>query len=203
VDAEMDPATLTPGAATTAIALITTASSPYLRRTSPSSTATSLELMLMNGTGLVVRHDQRLDRSGRPTKNGSMTSMKDLDRLALALPETQKELRDDDRPAYLIAGKLFCFHRVPRKDALDDAGERLDDVLAFRLADEEMKTMWLSDERSIFFTTDHFNGHPWILLRIGDLARVEADELRELVSDAWLARAPARLAQSWLAGPPT
>ncbi len=125
--------------------------------------------------------------------------MNDLDRLALALPDTRKELRDDDRPAYLIAGRPFCFHRVPRKDALDSAtGERLDDVLAFRVADEEMKTMWLSDERSIFFTTDHFNGHPWILLRIGDLASVDGDELAELVSDAWLARAPTRLATSWL-----
>jgi hypothetical protein len=130
-----------------------------------------------------------------------MSSMKDLDRIALALPQTQKEMRDDGRPAYLVAAKLYCFHRVPRKDALDSAtGERLDDVLAFRLADEEMKTMWLSDDRSIFFTTDHFNGHPWILLRIGDLSRVHDDELSELISDAWLARAPAKLAKSWLEG---
>jgi hypothetical protein len=46
-------------------------------------------------------------------------------------------MRDDDRPAYLVNAKLFCFHRVPRKDAVDAVtGERLDDVLAFRLADE-------------------------------------------------------------------
>jgi hypothetical protein len=125
--------------------------------------------------------------------------MEDLDRLALALPEVLKEMRDDERPAYLVGAKLFCFHRVPRKDALDDVtGERLDDALAFRLADEEMKAMWLADERSIFFTTEHFNGHPWILLRIKELARVTNDELGEVVSDAWLARAPARLATSWL-----
>jgi hypothetical protein len=130
-----------------------------------------------------------------------MSSMNDLDRMALAFPEAVKELRHDDRPAFLVNAKLFCFHRVPRKDAVDDVtGERLDDVLAFRLADEEMKAMWLSDERSIFFTTDHFNGHPWILLRIGDLPRVNNDELSELLSDAWLARAPSRLAKSWLAG---
>lgn len=125
--------------------------------------------------------------------------MRDLDRLALSLPEAVMEMRDDGRSAYLVNAKLFCFHRVPRKDALDEAtGERLDDVLAFRLADEEMKRMWLADDRSIFFTTEHFNGHPWILLRIGDLARVDNDELAELVSDAWLARAPAKLAKSWL-----
>jgi len=127
--------------------------------------------------------------------------MKELDRIALALPQAVKEMRDDDRPAYLVNAKLFCLHRVPRKDAVDDVtGERLDDVLAFRVADEEMKAMWLSDDRSIFFTTEHFNGHPWILLRIGDLARVNNDELIELVSDAWLARATSRLAKSLLEG---
>jgi hypothetical protein len=127
--------------------------------------------------------------------------MKDMDRLALALPETVKEMRNDDRPAYLVNAKLFCFHRVPRKDALDDVtGERLNDVLAFRLADEEMKAMWLADERAVFFTTDHFTGHPWILLRIKDLPRVSTDELGEVVSDAWLARAPTRLTKTWLAG---
>ena len=125
--------------------------------------------------------------------------MRDLDRIALSLPEAVKEMRDDDRPAYLVNAKLFCFHRTPRKDAVDAAtGERLDDVLAFRLADEEMKKMWLSDERSIFFTTDHFNGHPWILLRLGDLGALDHDELSELVCDAWLARAPTRLTKTWL-----
>jgi hypothetical protein len=126
--------------------------------------------------------------------------MKDMDRLALALPEAVKEVRDDDRPAYLVNAKLFCFHRVPRKDALDvSTGERLNDVLAFRVADEAMKEMWLADDRSIFFTTDHFNGHPWILLRIRDLLLVNNDELGEVVSDAWLARAPTRLTKAWLA----
>jgi hypothetical protein len=126
--------------------------------------------------------------------------MKDMDRLALALPEAVKEVRDDDRPAYLVNAKLFCFHRVPRKDALDvSTGERLNDVLAFRVADEAMKEMWLADDRSIFFTTDHFNGHPWILLRIRDLPLVNNDELGEVVSDAWLARAPTRLTKAWLA----
>jgi hypothetical protein len=132
-----------------------------------------------------------------------MSTMKDMDRLALGLPEVVKELRDDERPAYLVNAKLFCFHRVPRKDAIDNTtGERLDDVLAFRLADEEMKAMWLADDRSIFFTTDHFNGHPWILLRIRDLPLVTNDELGEVISDAWLARAPARLTKVWLAEPP-
>jgi hypothetical protein len=128
-----------------------------------------------------------------------MATMTDLDTLALAMPRSVKELRDDDRPNYLVDAKLFCFHRAPRRDALDDVtGERLDDVLAFRLADEEVKAMWLADGRGLHFTTPHFEGHPWILLRISDLPAVTRDELEEMVSDAWLARAPKRLAALWL-----
>jgi hypothetical protein len=36
-------------------------------------------------------------------------------------------------------------------------------------------------------------------LRIGDLPRVNNDELTEMLSDAWLARAPSRLAKAWIA----
>jgi hypothetical protein len=127
-----------------------------------------------------------------------MVSMRDVEEVALSMPEAAKELRDDDRPAYLVDGKLFCFHRTQRRDAVDATGERLDDVLAVRVADEEMKSMWISSRPRVFFTTDHFNGHPWILLRIPSLAEVEPDELFELMSDAWLARAPKRLIKSWL-----
>jgi hypothetical protein len=128
-----------------------------------------------------------------------MVTMRDVEKVALSMPEAKKEVRDDDRPAYLVDGKLFCFHRTRRRDAVDPVtGERLNDVLVFRVADETMKTMWLADRPGVFFTTDHFDGHPWILTRIPSLADVERDELFELISDAWLSRAPKRLAKSWL-----
>jgi hypothetical protein len=115
------------------------------------------------------------------------------------MPQAVKELRDDDRPAYLVDRKLFCFHRTQRKDAVDAAtGERLNDVVVFRVANEEMKAMWLAARPEVFFTTDHFNGHASILTRIPFLAEIDADELFELVSDAWLACAPKRLAKQWL-----
>jgi hypothetical protein len=128
-----------------------------------------------------------------------MVSMSDVERIALSMPEAVKELRDDDRPAFVVDGKLFCFHRTPRKDAVDSTtGERLDDVVVFRVADEEMKVMWLAERPSVYFTTEHFTGHPWILVRIGSLAEIDATELSELVADAWLARAPKRLTKRWL-----
>lgn len=126
--------------------------------------------------------------------------MRDVEELALGMPGSTKELRDDDRPAFLVDRKLFCFHRTQRRDAVDStSGTPLDDVLVFRVADEEMKSMWLAERPSVYFTTDHFKGYPWILMRIPSLAEIDRDELFELVSDAWLARAPKRLAKDWLA----
>ena len=100
-----------------------------------------------------------------------MATMADLDELALAMPQATKELSDDGRPAYHVHGKLFCFHRGQRRDAIDpDTGERLDDVLMFRVADLGVKELLLADERGIFFTTPHFDGYSAVLMHIPDLA---------------------------------
>jgi hypothetical protein len=127
-----------------------------------------------------------------------MTTMKDLDELALSMPHTTKELSDDGRPSYHVHGKLYCCHRGRRRDAVDPhSGERLDDVLMFRVADVGVKELLLADH-GLFFTTPHFDGYPAVLLRIPDLARVDRDELEELVVEAWLARAQKRVAKAWL-----
>jgi hypothetical protein len=128
-----------------------------------------------------------------------MATMADLDELALRLPHTTKELSDDGRPSYLVHGKLFCFHRGRRRDAVDSDGERLDDVLMFRVADLDVKDLILGDERRLFFTTPHFDGYPAVLLRISELARVDREELEDLVVEAWLTRAQKRVAKAWLA----
>jgi len=126
--------------------------------------------------------------------------MTDLDELAMAMPETTKEVSEDGRPSYHVHGKLYCFHRGQRPDAVDSVtGERLKDVLMFRVADLDVKELLLSDDRGVYFTTPHFRGYPAVLMRIPDLARIETDELRDLVVEAWLTRAQKRLAKAWLA----
>jgi hypothetical protein len=128
-----------------------------------------------------------------------MTTMKDLDEVALSLPQTSKDVSDDGRPSYLVHGKLFCCHRSRRRDAVDpQTGERLDDVLMFRVADVGVKELLLADERRLFFTTPHFDGYPAVLMRIPHLARVDRDGLEELVVEAWLTRAQRRVANAWL-----
>jgi hypothetical protein len=129
-----------------------------------------------------------------------MATMTDLDELALAMPQATKEVSSDGRPAYLVHGKLFCCQRNRRADAVDsETGERLDDVLMFRVADLGAKELLLSDARGVYFTTPHFDGYPAVLLRISGLASLDRDELGDMVAEAWLTRAQKRVAKAWLA----
>ncbi|MDQ3890125.1 MAG: hypothetical protein M3312_06185 [Actinomycetota bacterium] len=125
--------------------------------------------------------------------------MADLDELALSLPDTTKDVSADGRPSYLVRGKLFCCHRGRRRDAIDpQTGQRRDDVLLLRVRDLGVKELLLADDRRIFFTTPHFDGYPAVLLRIPDLARIDREELHDLVVEAWLTRAHKRVAGAWL-----
>ena len=129
-----------------------------------------------------------------------MADMADLDRLAMAMPQAVNEPSDDGRPFYKVHGKLFLCHRGRRPDAIDpDTGQRMEDVLMFRVADEGVKELILSDERGIYFTTRHFDGYPAVLVRISQLARIDREELRDMVVEAWLTRAQKRVARAWLA----
>jgi hypothetical protein len=129
-----------------------------------------------------------------------MATMRDLDEIALSLPQTTKEVSDEGRPAYLVHGKLYCFHRGPRRDAVDpETGERLEDVLMFRVADLDVKELMLADERGVYFTTPHFDGYPAVLMRIPQLAAIDREELFDLVVEAWLTRAQKRVVKAWLA----
>ncbi len=59
------------------------------------------------------------------------------------------------------------------------------------------KEALLADDPDVYFTTPHFDGYPAVLVR---LERIRVDELEELLAEAWLARAPKRLAQAFLDG---
>ena len=71
-------------------------------------------------------------------------------------------------------------------------------MLMFRVADLGVKELLLADDRGVFFTTPHFDGYPAVLLRIPNLARLDQEELGDLVIEAWLTRAQKRVAKAWL-----
>ncbi len=102
---------------------------------------------------------------------------------------------------YQVGGKSFVFFRTPQPDATDpDTGERYADVVMLWVESESDKLALIQDPESPFFSTDHFDGHPSVLLRASRLAEISATELTELVQDAWLSRASKRRADAWLAG---
>ena len=129
----------------------------------------------------------------------------DVEEIALGLPEVTRTPADPaapGRPAYQVRGRTFAFFREPRKDAFDPStGEPYDDVLAISCTAEDKEAL-VGDPDSPFFTTPHWNGYNAVLLLERDLGRITVDELREVVTDAWLAKAPKRLAASFVAGPP-
>ena len=124
------------------------------------------------------------------------STVQDVHDLAGALPGVTVE---KERRIYQVGRKSFVFFRNPRKDALDpDTGERLTDVIVFWVESLQEKDAMVLDESTPYFTTDHFDGHPSVLLRASRLGEIERDELEEVITTAWLTQAPKRLAKAFL-----
>jgi hypothetical protein len=125
--------------------------------------------------------------------------IEDVHALALAMPHVTIVEGSQGLPVYQVGGRSFIFFRNPRPDAVDPrTGERYPDVIVFWVGSEADKLALLSDPDSPFFTTPRFDGHPSVLLRAAHVGALSRDELAEIVQDAWLARASARRAATWL-----
>jgi hypothetical protein len=125
--------------------------------------------------------------------------IEDVHTLATGMPHVTVLDGTHGNPVYQVGGRSFVFFRNPRPDAFDpETGERYDDVIVFWVASDAEKQALVADEATPFFTTPHFNGHPSVLLRGAHIDRLTLQELREVVQDAWLARASARRAATWL-----
>ncbi|MEP9391468.1 MmcQ/YjbR family DNA-binding protein [Gordonia sp. VNQ95] len=135
-----------------------------------------------------------------PRRPDRPATVDDIHRLARAMPHVTDAGGAPERPVYQVGGKSFVFFRTPRPDAVDaDTGERFDDVVVLWVPSEADKQALVQDSRSPFFTTAHFDGHPSVLLRTSRIGEVSETELSEIIADAWLSRASARRARTWLA----
>ncbi|MEO7236674.1 MAG: MmcQ/YjbR family DNA-binding protein [Lapillicoccus sp.] len=121
----------------------------------------------------------------------------DLEELAGALPEVERSASYGEMPAFAVRGKTFVVYRGPRKDAIDEHGERLPDVIMIAVPGPEEKEALLASGAP-WFTTSHFDGYNAVLVREAHLGQLTRQELAEVVEDAWLAKAPKRLAKEWL-----
>jgi hypothetical protein len=123
-----------------------------------------------------------------------MATQEDVRRIALALPETTEGA---DRFGFSVRNgtkdKGFAWiwmKRVePKKPKVPQP-----DVLAVRVANNQEKETLIAADPDKFFTEPHYNGFPAVLVR---LAAIEADELRELLIDAWRTLAPKALVRDF------
>ncbi len=56
--------------------------------------------------------------------------------------------------------------------------------------DTDERAMRIRADPDTFYITDHYLNYPWMLVR---LSKVDVDDLRELLNDAWRLSAPQRL----------
>jgi hypothetical protein len=117
-------------------------------------------------------------------------------RLALALPETA-ERESRGLRQWLVRDRLFVWERPLRRADLDALGDAAPDgpILGARVEHEGAKDALIADDASVFFTTPHFDGYAAILVRLDAIA---PDVLEEVIVEAWLVRAPKRLARAYL-----
>jgi hypothetical protein len=119
----------------------------------------------------------------------------DVRRIAMALPETSERLSRENRQ-WRVKDKLFVWERPLRRTDLEALGDRAPAgaILGARVEHQVAKEALLADESGVYFTTPHFDGYPAILAR---LDAIGLDELNELIVEAWLVRAPKRLARAY------
>ena len=121
-----------------------------------------------------------------------MATWEDLTTIAFELPElTEVKPRD-----FRVKNKLVAWERPLRRVDLEALGTRAPkgDVLGVWVPSLDAKEGLIATQPTICFTTPHFNGYPIVLVRLG---KIPKRFLRELVTDAWRTRAPARTVKAY------
>jgi hypothetical protein len=127
----------------------------------------------------------------------AMASWDDVRRIALALPGAA-EGTSRGHMTWTVGDKLFVWERPLRKSDLAALGDSAPDgpILGARVEHVVAKEAVIASDPEVFFTTPHFDGYPAVLVQ---LEKIGADDLEEVIVEAWLNRAPKRLADAYLA----
>lgn len=125
----------------------------------------------------------------------------DVDEICAGLPDTELGTSWGDRPTWKVPrgprGKGFLLYRAPGPTAIDPAtGEHYDDLLVISTPTEVEKNALVADD-SPFFTIDHFTGYAAVLVQQSRLGEISREELAEVITDAWAAKAPKKLVREY------
>jgi hypothetical protein len=143
------------------------------------------------GAAVVAPYPPGLPRARSQRQAGRVADLEDVRRLALLLPGAQERSGRDGTVSWTVRGTGFVWERPLRRGDLEALGAAAPSrtVLGVRVADLGVKQALLADDPDVVFTTPHFDGYPIVLVRLGDIA---LPDLEELVVDAWRARASQR-----------
>jgi hypothetical protein len=122
-----------------------------------------------------------------------MATWATLRSIARALPELEEQSPRDWR----VRNKMVVWERPLRPADLDALGDAAPAgaIIGVRVSDEGVKHALIADNPGVYFTTPHFDGYAAVLVRLSAISR---PELEEIITEAWLDRAPRRLARQWL-----
>jgi hypothetical protein len=128
-----------------------------------------------------------------------MATWDDVRRIALALPETTEAV-SWEHAHWRVKDKGFVWERPLRRSDLEALGDAAPNgpILGARVEHLVAKEALLADDAGVFFTTPHFDGYPAVLVRLDEISM---QDLEEVIVEAWLCRAPKRLAQAYLDEP--
>lgn len=126
-----------------------------------------------------------------------MANWDDVRRVALALPEAREEERRG-LTFWIVKDRLFVWERPLRQSDLKALGDAAPEgpILGARVEHLIAKEALIAENPDVYFTTPHFDGYPAVLIR---LEKIAPDELEEVIIEAWLNRAPKRVAKAYIA----
>ena len=110
-----------------------------------------------------------------------MPTWEDVLAAGLRLPEVE-ESTWFGTPSLKVRGKSFCRLRTDP------------DALVLRVVDMHEREALLQGQPDAFFSTPHYDGWPYVLVRP---EQVDPVELRELIEEAWRVQAPKRVVKEF------
>jgi hypothetical protein len=122
-------------------------------------------------------------------------TLEDAATMAMALPDVIEGERWRHR-TWLVAGKGFAWERpLSKADVKRFGDEPIPQwpIMAIRVADLNEKEAVLAANHRGFFTIQHFDGYPAVLI---ELRHATKKPVREALLDGWLACAPTSLAEA-------
>lgn len=113
-----------------------------------------------------------------------MITYDDVREIALTLPGSYEQPSHGGQPSWRTKPRMFAWIREDPE------------ALVVWVDSIEEKQLLIENDPRTFFTTDHYDGYPVVLVR---LDVVDRDEAAELIAESWAERAPKKLVKEWRA----